>query len=312
VLQTLASGFFQRLYPPVGTALGSAKLANGSSVETLLNGFQLIPVNAVASAASAANFENSAWLQGQSGCNNAIASSNNYFYSPEYLNKLNSTANFYQSVLPVINGTFTSTTTTFKNAYTSENIVGSVLEGLNLKEQKTVYDSIHVSQIHSETIPADNLLTDETVFQLQTLADDHEYNLDYNASEPIRAIAGSTLAAQVIQQLNMTITGKSNSQVWIQFGAYASFLNFFGLSQLPSVSENFTGIIDYTSSMTFELIANAAASTTYPTNDQIFVRFLFSNGTAAASSSTDPPLQLLRRPHPVAFQGLLLESSMLW
>lgn len=33
VLQNSAAGFLQGLYPPVGTALGSAKLANGSSVE---------------------------------------------------------------------------------------------------------------------------------------------------------------------------------------------------------------------------------------------------------------------------------------
>jgi hypothetical protein len=117
VLQNSAAGFLQGLYPPVGAALGSAKLVNGSSVEAPLNGFQLIPVNAVA---SGANSENSAWLQGQSGCNNVIVSSNNYFYSPEYLNKLNSTASFYQSVLAVINGTFTSATDTFKNASTSQ------------------------------------------------------------------------------------------------------------------------------------------------------------------------------------------------
>jgi hypothetical protein len=154
-----------------------------------------------------------------------------------------------------------------------------------------VYDFIHVSQIHNTSIPSDDLFTDETVFQLQTLADDHEYNLAYNASEPIRAIAGSTLAAQVVQQLNTTIIGKSKSQVGIQFGTYASFLSFFGLSELPSASENFTGIVDYASSMTFELITNATVSnTTYPTTDQISVRFLFSNGSAAANPLTAYPL----------------------
>ena len=36
-----------------------------------------------------------------------------------------------------------------------------------------VYDFIHVSMIHnqSSSIPSDDLLTEETVFQLQTLAD---------------------------------------------------------------------------------------------------------------------------------------------
>jgi hypothetical protein len=120
VLQNSASGFLQGLYPPVGATLGSQTLANGTDIEAPLNGFQLIPVNAVQSASSSANSENSAWLQGSSGCNNAIVSSNNYFYSEEYLSMLNKTADFYQSVLPVINTTFTSAQDSFKNAYTSK------------------------------------------------------------------------------------------------------------------------------------------------------------------------------------------------
>jgi hypothetical protein len=115
--------------------------------------------------------------------------------------------------------------------------------------------------------------------------------LAYNSSEPIRAIAGSTLAAQILQQLNSTITGKSKQQIGIQFGAYASFLSFFGLSQLPVASVNFTGIVDYASSMTFELVTNATVTnTSYPTNDQISVRFLFSNGSATENPLTAYPL----------------------
>lgn len=122
VLQTSASGFLQGLYPPVGAALGSQKLANGSTVEAPLGGFQLIPVNAVASAVSSSNSENSAWLQGSSGCNDAIISSNDYFFSTEYEDLLKSTADFYQNILPAINTTFTSATDTFKNAYTSKRL----------------------------------------------------------------------------------------------------------------------------------------------------------------------------------------------
>jgi hypothetical protein len=120
VLQNSAAGFLQGLYPPVGATLGSQTLANGSSVEAPLNGFQLIPVNAVASAASSANSENSAWLQGASGCNNAIISSNNYLFSQEYLTTLNETTGFYQSLLPVINATISADKDNFKNAYTSK------------------------------------------------------------------------------------------------------------------------------------------------------------------------------------------------
>jgi hypothetical protein len=122
VLQNSAAGFLQGLYPPVGATLGTQKLANGTSVEAPLGGFQLIPVNAVASASSGANSENSQWLQGQSGCNNAIISSNNYFFSQEYLTELNKTMGFYHSVEPVINGTFSLAQDNFKNAYLSKYI----------------------------------------------------------------------------------------------------------------------------------------------------------------------------------------------
>lgn len=274
VLQSSAMGWLQGLYPPVGTALSTQTLANGSSVSAPLNGYQLIPVNAVQSATTSSNAESITWLQGSSGCANAISSSNNYFISNDYLTTLNSTKSFYASILPVINSTFTSTTDTYKNAY-------------------TIYDYIHVSTIHnaSSNIPSDSLLTDETLFQLQTRADQHEFNLAYNSSDTIRAVAGSTLAAQIVQSLNTTITGHSASKLSVQFGAYASFLSFFGLAQLPAVSSNFTGIVDYASAMVFELVTNATVSaTSYPSSDDISVRFLFTNGSASYNSLTAYPL----------------------
>jgi len=150
--------------------------------------------------------------------------------------------------------------------------------------------------IHNTSIPCDSLLMNDTVNELQTLADTHGFDLAYNASEAIRAIAGSTLAAHIIllisilsivQQLNTTVTRQSKQPVGIQFGAYTSFLSFFGFSQLPSVSENFTGIVDYASSMAFELLTNATVThTSYPTSDQFSNRFLFSNGPAAANPLT--------------------------
>jgi hypothetical protein len=48
------------------------------------------------------------------------------------------------------------------------------------------------------------------------------------------------------------------------------------------VSNDFTGIVDYASSMAFELVTNSSVSaTSAPNLDQIYVRFLFSNGSAA-------------------------------
>jgi hypothetical protein len=155
----------------------------------------------------------------------------------------------------------------------------------------TVYDIINVATVDNATINSSSLLTPDVLFQLRTLANQHEFGLAYNSSEPIRAIAGATLAAQIVQTLNQTVYSKSSPRLNVQFNAYASFLAFFGLSQLPSVSENFTGVVNYTSSMAFELVTNATvSSTSYPTPDEISVRFMFSNGSAATNGLTAYPL----------------------
>lgn len=74
----------------------------------------------------------------------------------------------------------------------------------------------------------------------------------------------------------------------VQFGAYATFLSFFGLSNLTTVSPDFAGIPDYACSMAFELFTTSAplptnSSTEYAEQD-VSVRFLFHNGSSAATS----------------------------
>ncbi|EME43157.1 hypothetical protein DOTSEDRAFT_72514 [Dothistroma septosporum NZE10] len=265
VLQNSALGFLQGLYPPVGDSLGSATLRDGTNVTSPMNGYQLIPVDLVSAGTGS---EDSGWLQSTSNCAKATISSNDYFNSAEYLNDLNRTNDFYQNILPVINGTFDASQDSFKNAY-------------------TIFDLINVAEIHNRTIDSSDLLTQDTLFQLRTLADTHEWALAYNASDNARSIAGKTLAAQIVQFLNGTITGNGKQKIGIQFGAYASFLSFFGLADLPAADPDFRGVTDYASAMTFELFTNTTAtvsSTSYPSADEMYVRFLFHNGTTNSTS----------------------------
>ncbi|KAG6366700.1 hypothetical protein INS49_000879 [Diaporthe citri] len=272
VLQASAEVFTQAIYPPAGSA-ATQTLANGQEVQAPLNGYQYIPVNIVSSAASSSGAEDKPWLQGSSGCAKAVVSSNEYFSSSEYLDLLDQTRDFYQDLLPVYNTTFESSEATFKNAY-------------------AIFDYVHVSQIHNTSISSDDLLTNDTVVQLQTLANIHELGLAFNESEPVRAIAGAVLAAQILGALNDTMESslkKSSAERFnVQFGAYATFMSFFGLSNLTTTSEDFKGIVDYASSMTFELVTNATVNgTDAPTTvnpDDVSVRFLFANGSASDSA----------------------------
>lgn len=267
VLQNSALGFLQGLYPPVGQGLGSNTLRNGTVVQRPLNGYQLIPLETVETGAGS---ENAAWLQGATNCAKAQISSNNYYTSSDYLTTLERTRDLYASVIPMVNGTFTPEKTTYKNAY-------------------TIWDLLNVASIHngSSDFPSSDLLTPELFFQLRTLADQHEFNLAYNESEPIRAITGSIIANEVVEALNETITGKGKSKFNIQFGAYAGMFSFFGLADLTSVNSDFYGLPDYASTLTWELVTNAsvANSNGFPSVDEIGVRFLFHNGTTSASSS---------------------------
>ncbi|TGJ88226.1 hypothetical protein E0Z10_g545 [Xylaria hypoxylon] len=270
VLQSSAQAFLQGLYPPAGS-ITTQELRNETEVTAPLGGYQYIPVNAVDSAASSKGSENNPWLQGSSGCDNAVVSSNNYLSSAEYKTAYADSLDFYQSLLPVINSTFAADAANFKNAY-------------------SIFDYINVATIHNKTIPSSDLLTNETLRQLQVLANVHEWGLAYNSSDEIRAIAGATLAGQVVEALNDTIAGKGKQPLHIQFGAYAVFSSFFGLSKLSSVSDDFTGVVDYAASIAFELVTNASVSSGYPAADDISVRFLFSNGSAADVTPAVYPL----------------------
>lgn len=92
------------------------------------------------------------------------------------------------------------------------------------------------------------------------------------------------LAGEVLSYLNSTITTQGSKKLGIQFGAYATFLSFFGLADLPKTTVDFTGIVDYASSMAFELFTTADTSSSFPATSDLQVRFLFHNGTATNSS----------------------------
>ncbi|OAL50905.1 phosphoglycerate mutase-like protein [Pyrenochaeta sp. DS3sAY3a] len=259
VLQNSAMGFLQGLYPPVQTV---QTLANGQNVQAPMDGYQLIPINTVQTGSGS---EDSGWLQDASSCQNAKSSSNSYFDSKEYKDLAAGTKDFYSTIVPSINHVISDDQVNYKNAY-------------------VVYDIINVAEIHNSSIPNSSALDNSTLHQLLTLANAHEYGLAYNASDDTRAIAGMQLAGEILTYFNGTITSQGAKKFGIQFGAYATFLSFFGLADLVANSTDFTGVVDYASSMTFELFTTADISGAFPTTQDLQVRFLFHNGTASNAS----------------------------
>ncbi|KAK2749571.1 hypothetical protein FQN55_003271 [Onygenales sp. PD_40] len=264
VLQKSALAFFQALYPPAGRA-AKITLRNGTEIDAPMDGYQLIAIDQVS---NGGNSENLAWLQSASKCQKAKVSSNEYFTSKPYEELLESTADFYKSLTPMLERTFEESEINYKNAY-------------------VIFDLLNVAMIHNSTddLPADKLPSEKEFARLVELANIHEYNLAFNESSPIRAFSGSTLAGEVLSGLKEVISsGGATTKLNVQFGAYATFLAFFGLAHLPEVKNDFTGVPDYASSMSFELVTDASTSDSFPDASDISVRFLFANGSTTASN----------------------------
>lgn len=160
-----------------------------------------------------------------------------------------------------------------------------------LTSSALVFDYVNVATIHNQSIPSGDLV--KPAFpRLLNLASIHEWNLAYNSSEPVRAIAGSVLAGQILDALDALAQGTKGAPTFnAQFGAYGTFMAFFGLAQMPAASPDFYGICDYASSMAFELVTNATAGSDGKyEEDDLSVRFFFANGTASDDTFKTFPL----------------------
>ncbi|KAH8160369.1 hypothetical protein CIB48_g7884 [Xylaria polymorpha] len=228
VLQSSAQAFLQGLYPPAGS-FSTQELRNDTNVTAPLSGYQYIPVNAVSTASSSSNSENNPWLQGGSGCDNAVVSSNNYLSSTEYKASFSQSADFYKSLLPVINSTFAADDASFKNAY-------------------AIFDYIHVATIHNQTIPASDLLTDETLFELKQAAPAHPVR----RLRELRVLLRARAAARCVRRLHRR-------------------RRLRGVDGLRARHQR-------------------ERQRRLPGRDDISVRFLFSNGSAADVAPTAYPL----------------------
>ncbi|KAJ6103580.1 hypothetical protein N7486_003802 [Penicillium sp. IBT 16267x] len=220
-------------------------LRNGSNIDVPPGAHHLIPIGDVQSSVGS---EDNTWLESTSTYNNVELSSNDYFYSTSYEELQSSTSKLYQSLAPLTKGAFPSNQLNYKNAY-------------------TIWDLFNVAFIHNliNSFRTPDLLSNQTIQQLFILANAHEFNLAYNSSEPIRAVAGITL----------TIIG-GKSKLNVQFSVYSTFFSYFGLAML-TISNTFTRMPDYASSMAWELAANASR-TGIPSQSEISVRFVFHNG----------------------------------
>ena len=137
----------------------------------------------------------------------------------------------------------------------------------------------------------------------------------------ISTIAGATLAAKVLSQMstNIRYAGEA-SKLNILVGDFDAFISFFALAGLTNHDSNFLGLPAYGSAMVFELYSytdstssnSSSTTSTFPDENDLWVRFLFRNGTdnSTWTSSQDSVLAGLQA-YPLFGRGPST-SDMLW
>jgi hypothetical protein len=256
ILLSTATSFLQALYPPLGDSpLAAQDLANGSSVSAPLTGYQYVTLHGVND-----DSPETVWIKGDDHCPAFTAASSAFSASTEYASRLASTRDFYASLHPLVADVYPSP------------------EDLDYAHAYDIFDLIHVAHLHDAAAPA---VTAEQLFQLRTLADSAEFGRNFNASQPETFIHAATFAGGVLRRLEETVSssvkGETNPKFTLLAGSYDTFLAFFGLADLTSVSGDFYGLPAYASSMSFELFTPGEEEEL--DEAALRVRYLFRNGT---------------------------------
>ncbi|KAI9803420.1 MAG: hypothetical protein M1833_000939 [Piccolia ochrophora] len=260
-----AQAFMQGLYPPLNGPYvdNDARLANGTLSEAPLGNYQYPQIRALSILDP-----NIVWSAGHQNCPAYSISGADYITEPEFQSLNKSKQAFYNGFASeLLNGRFPRSLIGYFNAY-------------------DIYDYVSYGYTHNETV--NDRLSDTGLEQLRQLADRHEFAVNgmnaagsVSPSNKIRAIAGSTLAAQVVNLLESNINTRGESEkLNVMFGSHEAFVAFFALARLPSQSPDFYGLPQFGSSIVFELFTRADnGGNQYPKESDLWVRFLARNGT---------------------------------
>ncbi|EXJ94359.1 hypothetical protein A1O1_02753 [Capronia coronata CBS 617.96] len=276
-----AQAFLQGLYPPLQTSSnytyidGQSTVQNGTNLVAPLQGYQYPNIMTLST-----NDLNSIWLSGWKNCPAYSSSSNDYYETESFQSLQNRSQEFYTSLQPdFLKGIFPNASVGYLNAY-------------------NIYDYLNYAYVHNTS--AADLLTPAMLTEARTLADDLVFalNADTTASgstagDHIRAIAGRTLATRIMQAFYTTInTQGASDKMTLAFGSYEPMVAFAALARLVSpLNSAFYNVPASGSSFILELISMQSGNTdAYPETSDMFIRFLYQNGTDDDSSPVAYPL----------------------
>jgi hypothetical protein len=201
--------------------------------------------------------------------------------SPAYVQEMERTNAFYQSLGNSVFWAFTPDELNYGNAW-------------------TLWEYAAFQYQHNETLYQSGNLTTEDISKLYNLASQQQWLFNTpDSSGTVKAMAGRTYASKVLQAFQHQMASNGSAEkLTLLFGSFEPMLAFFALSNLatgPSASR-FNSLPLHGSTMTFELYSyvpmpmSQSASIPFPSSTELWVRFLFRNGTDASDPFIEYPL----------------------
>ena len=272
-----SEAFMRGLYPPQSSdssRVPSSFLANGTYVHNPLDGYQYTPKRT-----PSPGDPDSILFRGGVGCQNFEKYIAAFSDSPDYLDRINQTAQLYR-------------------------IAGSVLADESFPSQEYMYPlAIQLSEYLSymnnhnatfhETLSDGKVLDPNILREINYHADELVWAANGNVNKdwsvhgnPISTISGQAFARAVLDDLEANVYTKADQHKFnLFFSDDKPFISFFALDSLAPWHEELFGRPKSGSSMLFELytptslISSGHDLVSYPNSSDLRVRFLFRNGT---------------------------------
>ncbi|KAJ0421466.1 histidine phosphatase superfamily [Aspergillus carlsbadensis] len=269
VLLNTATAFLQGLYPPLESLdeeIASQTLNNGSTYTNPLGGYQYVVLHG-----EEKESPDTIWIKGDDECPAISVLAEGFTESDVYAERVELTRPFYQQFWPILQDVYdyTEADLSYENAY-------------------EIFDLINTGMIHNASM--EGAVTDDELFQLRTLADSHEFGMNFDASQPEMAIGARAILRAILSHLNETVASQGKTKFSLLAGSYDTMMAFAGLLNLTAASTDFFGLPEYASTMAFELLTEDD-TTEFPNSiDDLQVRFLFRNGSDGGAPLTAFPL----------------------
>lgn len=274
-----AIAFMQGLYPPTNVSLdGISTLAtpstNGSGATTPLDGYQYPQLYTLSP-----EDPKSIMIDGQFYCPLYREAMNEFAGSEEAMQATSESQEFYDGIeAHILNDVFPGQNISFSDAYL-------IFDYLN-------YEKLHDEKINQELTEADLARARDLANHQIRAFNGYSPSGDSASRKSIQTIAGQTLAAEIV---DLFLTNRQTKGIAkklnLLFGSFEPIVEFSVLTGLAVETKELAEIPDPGSSMVLEMFSKTNGDgEAYPNAKDLYVRFLFRNGTGSTSSLITYPL----------------------